>query len=101
MFRLITRNKRVSHHPPAHLNPPNDGDMSTQLQSDMNVSSPHDVRDEPRNPLIGMVGFMAAFASIGAVFVAVTRHEPAVVAQLGIAGAACGAIAGLMASAER
>jgi hypothetical protein len=34
------------------------------------------------------------------VFVALTRHEPAVVAQLGIAGAACGAIAALMASAD-
>jgi hypothetical protein len=75
--------------------------MSTQLQSDMNVSTTHELRDEPRNPLIGMVGFMAAFASVGAVFVAVTRHEPAVVAQLGIAGAACAAIAGLMANAER
>jgi uncharacterized membrane protein len=75
--------------------------MSTQLHSDMNVSTTHDVRDEPRNPLIGMVGFMSVFASVGAVFVAITRHEPAVVAQLGIAGAACGAIAGLMANAER
>jgi hypothetical protein len=97
MFRLITRITPIQ----PILNPPNDGAMSTQLQSDMNVSSPHDVRDEPRNPLIGMVGFMSVFASVGAVFVAVTRHEPAVVAQLGIAGAACGAIAGLMANAER
>jgi uncharacterized membrane protein len=74
--------------------------MSTQLQSDINVSAPQDGRDEPRNPLIGMVVFMAVFASVGAVFVALTRHEPAVVAQLGIAGAACGAIAALMASAD-
>jgi hypothetical protein len=75
--------------------------MSTQLPSDINFSSSHEVRDEPRNPLIGMVGFMSVFAASGAAFVAVTRHEVAVVAQLGIAAAACGAIAGLMASAER
>ena len=75
--------------------------MSTQLQSELNLSTTHDVRSEPRNPLIGMVGFMAVFASAGAVFVAITRHQPAVVVQLGIAGAACGAIAGLMANAER
>ena len=75
--------------------------MSTQLHSDINVSTSADVRDEPRNPLIGMVGFMSAFATLGAVFVAFTRHEAAVVAQLGIAGVACGAIAALMANAER
>jgi hypothetical protein len=75
--------------------------MSTQLQSEINLATAHDVSDEPRNPLSGMVGFMAVFASVGAVFVAFTRDQPAVVAQLGIAGAACGAIAGLMASAER
>ena len=75
--------------------------MSTDVSTDYPITDTKQVRDQPHNPLIGMVGFMSAFAAVGAAFVGITRHEMAIVTQLGIVAMVCGALAGLMASAER
>ena len=75
-------------------------DAITELTTDTAGDS-SSVRDEPRNPLIGMVGFMSVFAAFGATYVGITRHDPAVVTQLGITATICAVICAVIAKPER
>ena len=67
--------------------------MSTNITSEMTILDAADIQAEHRNPLIGLVGFMSGFAALGGVYVALTRHDVAVVAQMGVASVVCGGLA--------
>lgn len=74
--------------------------MSTDITSELTRLDPAEPGDEHHNPLIGVVGFMSGFAGFGAAYVALTRHDVGVVAQMGVVAAVCGGIALTMARAE-
>ncbi len=75
--------------------------MSTEITSELTIIDSSEHTEQHHNPMIGLVGFMGGFAGLGAVFVAVTRQDVGVVAQMGVVAAMCGAIAATMARLER
>jgi hypothetical protein len=75
-------------------------DMSTDTTSDMTLLDPTEIPRERGNPMIGVASFMSGLAGIGAAYVAFTRHDIGVVAQMGVAAAVCGGIALTMARSE-
>jgi hypothetical protein len=74
--------------------------MSTDITSEMTILDSAETQADHRNPMIGLVGFMGALAGFGAAFVALTRSDVAVVAQMGVAAAVCGGIALTMARTQ-
>jgi hypothetical protein len=75
--------------------------MSNDIASDISVRDEQRVEHAQHNPIIGFVAFLAVFAAFAAVFVQVTRHDVAAVAEMGIVALVCGALSMMMAHFER
>jgi hypothetical protein len=74
---------------------------ATDTNTDYEMLDTPGVGADQRNPVIAVMGFMSAFAGAGAAYVALTRDDVGVVAQMGVVAAVCGGVALAMAVQDR
>lgn len=74
---------------------------ATDTSTDYELLETSELTTQQRNPVVGLMGFMAAFSGAGAAYVAATRSDVGVVTQMGVVAAVCGGIALAMARQER
>jgi uncharacterized membrane protein len=72
-------------------------EMSNHITTEVRVVAAPHRHPEQRNPLIGLVAFLAVFAAFGSVFVEIVRHDVVAVVELGVVAVACGVLSMVMA----
>jgi hypothetical protein len=74
---------------------------ATNTSNDYDLLETPEITTQQRNPVVGLMGFMAAFSGAGAAYVAATRDDVGVIAQMGVVAAVCGGIALAVARQDR